>query len=133
MGIFSEIFVWWGGQTLSTRIFTARRGDLVGEDKDGNRYYQERAIAKGRKQKRRWVIYLEDADASRVPPDWHGWLHYTFEEPPTLAPFKLKSWEKDHVPNLTGTPEAYRPSGSLYEGGERKPASGDYEAWKPNG
>ena len=39
--------------------------------------------------------------------------------------------EIDHKPNLTGTLGAYRPPGSLAEGGERAPSSGDYEAWKP--
>ena len=32
MGIFSEIFSWWGGNTWSNRIYTALRGKLVGTD-----------------------------------------------------------------------------------------------------
>ena len=42
-----------------------------------------------------------------------------------------KSWEIAHKPNLTGTADAYRPKGSLAEGGERAKSSGDYEAWTP--
>jgi NADH:ubiquinone oxidoreductase subunit len=38
---------------------------------------------------------------------------------------------KEHRPNLTGTPLAYRPPGHTLKGGHRAPASGDYEAWKP--
>jgi NADH:ubiquinone oxidoreductase subunit len=40
-------------------------------------------------------------------------------------------WEKDYVPNLTGTPSAYRPAGALERGGVRAAATGDYEAWTP--
>ena len=42
-----------------------------------------------------------------------------------------KVWEKDHLPNLTGTVLAWRPKGAISRGGERQAATGDYEAWKP--
>jgi NADH:ubiquinone oxidoreductase subunit len=41
------------------------------------------------------------------------------------------SWEKPHVPNLTGTPLAYHPPGSVLRGGHRQRATGDYEPWVP--
>jgi len=59
-------------------------------------------------------------------------MHYTYDKPPTEAPLPRKSWEKPHKANLTGTLGAYRPKGSLAEGGERAASSGDYEAWKPD-
>ena len=71
--------------------------------------------------------------ASKVTADWHGWLHHTYEEPPTRAPLPKKTWEKPHSPNMTGTPEAYRPKGSLARDGVRAKATGDYEAWSPEG
>jgi NADH:ubiquinone oxidoreductase subunit len=37
----------------------------------------------------------------------------------------------DHQPNLTGTPQAYRPAGHDYAGGRRNRTTGDYEAWTP--
>ena len=37
MGIFSEIFSRWGGNTWSNRIYTALRGRHVGTDEEGNR------------------------------------------------------------------------------------------------
>ena len=67
-----------------------------------------------------------------MPPDWHGWLHHTYAEPPTKAPLKSRAFEKPHQPNLTGTDGAYRPSGSLLNSGIRPPATGDYQAWKPD-
>ena len=122
---FWRIFVWWRGATLGTLLTTWLTGAYVGSDEQGNRYYQSKD------GKRRWVLYAGTVKASRVPPDWHGWLHKTFADPPTAAPPKLKSWEKDHRPNLTGTPEAWRPPGSLARGGVRTKATGDYEAWQP--
>jgi len=131
MGLFSEAFIWWHRQTLGTRLYTFRKGKFVGTDSAGNTYYEEKTEPKGR-PKKRWVIYSAGAEASHVPADWHGWIHHTFDEPPTTAPFKLKPWEKNHVPNQTGTSLAYRPSGSLFGDGERAEATGDYEAWRPD-
>jgi NADH:ubiquinone oxidoreductase subunit len=125
MSLLRMIFVWWRGATLGTLVTTWWSGKYVGADKYGNRYYQ---TADG---KRRWVLYNGTVEASRVPPDWHGWLHHTFKDAPTVAPFASKSWEKEHLPNLSGTPDAYRPEGSLTKSGRRPHATGDYEAWKP--
>lgn len=114
---------WWNSATLNTQLYTWRKGEKVGEDDQGNVYYQ----AEG--GKRRWVIYNGNAEASRVSPEWHGWLHHTWDEPPTEKPLAHKPWEKPHLPNLTGTPEAYAPPGSIRR---EKPADrSDYEAWQP--
>jgi NADH:ubiquinone oxidoreductase subunit len=123
--------------TIGTRLFTWLRGELVGTDPFGNRYYRDksrRALKRGggrESRDRRWVIYLGEAEASRVPPEWHAWLHYTVDDLPMDGGKPKYPWQKEHVPNLSGTPEAYRPPGSLFRGGHRQPASGDYEPWKP--
>ena len=134
MSLLKTIFTWWNGATTGIHFTMWRRGRFVGGDDYGNRYFESRddSDSYDRGRKRRYVIYKGYADASKVPPDWHGWLHYTFDEPPTVEPFKLKSWEKEHRPNLTGTIHAYKPQGSLARGGERQRATGDYEAWKPD-
>lgn len=125
-----QIFTWWNGHTIGAAFDIGRRAVFVGEDEQGNKYFEEKKPSlEGRK--RRWVKYNGLAEASRVPPDWHGWLHHTFAEPPTQAPLPRRAWEKDHVPNMTGTKLAYRPPGSLDRGGEREAATGDYEAWRP--
>lgn len=126
MGLLSfanRAVTWWHSQTLGTQLFTWRRGVLVGEDEVGNRFYETRD---GR---RRWVIFNGEAEASRVGPEWHGWLHRTWEDPPTKAPLKRKAWEKAHRPNLTGTDAAYAPAGSIRRA-EPAPRT-DYEAWTP--
>ena len=125
MYFLKRLLTWWNSQTIGTQIFTSRKGVKVGEDDAGNIFYQTRD------GKRRWVIYNGEMEASRVSPDWHGWLHHTFEEPPTVEPLKRQSWERDHIPNLTGTVHAWRPQGSIARSGERQKATGDYEAWRP--
>lgn len=128
----ARIFTWWNGATLGTLFDIGRRGSSVGEDAQGNKYYEERRASLNGKP-RRWVVYSGLAEASRVPPEWHAWMHYITDEPPTVAPLKRQAWEKPHRPNLTGTVQAYRPPGSLARGGQRAQATGDYEAWTPGG
>jgi NADH:ubiquinone oxidoreductase subunit len=119
------LFVWWRGATWGTLLATMLYGHLVGTDAFGNRYYQNKSGT------RRWVLYNGTVEASRVPPEWHGWLHFTFREPPTVAPLKPQFFEKQYLPNLSGTAMAYRPEGSLAARGERAPTTADYEAWSP--
>lgn len=126
-----KIFSWWSGATIGTLFTVGRRGRLVGEDEFGNRYYEARDRVSYDGRRRRWVIYNGYAEASKVSPDWHGWLHYTFDEPPTEDPLLRRRWERDYEPNLTGTPMAWRPQGSLAVDGKRPAATGDYESWTP--
>jgi len=114
--------------TLTTRIFTYFRGRPVGRDAVGNRYFEEKRGRPGHRV-RRWVMYPSVAEASTIPPEWHSWLHYTTDAP--IPERVRKAWQKPHEPNLTGTPLGYRPPGSDYLGGNRPPATGDYEAWTP--
>lgn len=123
MTILKRVLTWWDGQTLGTQFWTWRNGVRVGEDEAGNAYYR---TADGL---RRWVIYNGPIEGSRVPPEWHGWLHHTWDEPPTERPPIHKAWEKPHVPNLTGTDLAWVPPGSI-----RRPdpvERRDYDAWTP--
>lgn len=133
MGLLRSIFTWWNGATIGATFQIKKGGRLVGEDEFGNRYYETvdpRWNYDG--HNRRFVIYKGYADASKVSPDWHGWLHHTFDEPPTRAPLPRKAWEKPHLPNLTGTLWAWRPRGSIARGGDRAPATGDYQPWIPD-
>ena len=127
-----NIFTWWNGATIGIRFTLGRRGVFIGKDELGNSYYEAKDTKDSYDgRKRRYVVYNGYAEASKVSPDWHGWLHHTFEEPPTVEPLKRQSWERDHVPNLTGTVHAWRPQGSIARSGERQKATGDYEAWRP--
>lgn len=123
MNFLLRIFTWWNGQTLGTQLFTWRKGVKVGQDAQGNTYYH------AENGKRRWVIFNGEVEASRISAEWHGWLHHTWDEPPTKRAVPHKAWEKPHQDNLTGTAAAYVPAGSLRRANpvERR----DYEAWQP--
>ena len=123
MGILSDLFTWWNGATIGTRVYTALVGRPVGTDEFGNHYFENR-------RGRRWVIYNGYAEASAIPPGWYGWMHKTVDEPPTAASYQPREWEKPHMPNPTGTREAYRPQGSLHFHAP-KPPPRDYEPWQP--
>ncbi|MFN3504577.1 MAG: NADH:ubiquinone oxidoreductase subunit NDUFA12, partial [Allorhizobium sp.] len=98
----------------------------VGSDEFGNRYYYDK------KHDRRYVTYAGGyADASAIPPGWHGWMHHRTDVAPSDAKYEPRAWEKPHQPNLTGTAAAYRPDGSLLNKGERPRVTGDYQAWSP--
>lgn len=131
MGILSKIFTWWDGATIGTSLFSARNGEHVGTDAQGNRYYRSKKTRDGARE-RRWVIYDGANDASRVPAEWHGWLHGSFDGLPESGLPPAKIWEVDYTPNATGTAAAYLPQGALERGGRRAPATGDYEAWAPD-
>ncbi|HEX8443574.1 MAG TPA: NADH:ubiquinone oxidoreductase subunit NDUFA12 [Allosphingosinicella sp.] len=125
MGMFKNMFTWWEGAGFSTMLFTRRNGRQVGKDAHGNLYYVSK------QGDRRWVIYNGPNDTSRIPADWYAWMHRQIDGVPDDALPPVRKFEKPREPNLTGTVQAYRPSGALERGGQRAAASGDYEAWVP--
>ena len=121
---------------FSNLLSTFFRGEFVGTDALGNRYYRER---KPRKRvatlmrEKRWVRYAGGIDGSKTPPLWNAWLHHGRDDVPTQAEFDAApDWVKPHQENLSGTAQAYRPKGSLVTGTARAPAAGDYEPWSPS-
>ena len=130
MRFLNTIFTWWNGATIGTILYSWRKGIAVGQDSLGNRYFHSRD------KKRRWVLYSGSNDASRVPSEWHSWLHATVDElPNSSASAHRKSNTKPNAEpqaNLTGTAAAYRPAGAIERGGKRQAATGDYEAWQPD-
>lgn len=130
MGIFKNIFTWWDGATFGTWLGTATKGTRVGHDAEGNVYYEGGKTVGG--LARRWVMYNGLNDASRVPPEWHGWLHHMIDDVPENALPPARIWQKPPSRNQTGTVHAYRPAGAPEAGGERAVATGDYQPWSPD-
>ena len=122
--LFKHIFTWWNDYTLGTKLFTMRQGIPVGEDEEGNIYYRSK------KHNRRWVIYNGVIEATRIPPQWHAWLHRLTDTPPSEQPLDVKDWQAEHRANPSGTADAVYPS--AISKGHRPHATGDYEAWQPN-
>lgn len=100
-----------------------REGELVGEDKYGNKYYQNNRYFYGRN---RWVIYNKNTgleyDGSMIPAEWFGWMHYKVDEPPTVKKPVSYKWMADHDANPSATKKAYVPYST---------AKPKYESWVP--
>ena len=116
--------------SLSTWVLTCFTGVLVGMDEFGNNYYRSKKKGPNSRE-RRWVLYKDEPDGSLVPPEWHAWLSHTTNEPLIETAIRQKDWQLDHLPNLTGTAQAYRPKGHAYKGGKRASSSSDYQSWEP--
>lgn len=128
MGIFRLLGALSPAYTIWTTLSGGKR---VGADQAGNRYYRAKA-RKGYKRERRWVVYRGAPEATKVPPEWHGWLHHQTDVVPheSGATFR-QPWQKPHKPNQTGSAGAYLPPGHALRGGKRPSATGDYDAWTP--
>ena len=96
-----QIFIWWHRQTVGTFIYTLFTGKLVGKDEFGNKYYSN---SKGK----RWVIYTNRVESSKIPPEWHLWIHFLSNNKTSYNSIKIK-WQKKHEENLTGTAKADKP------------------------
>ena len=117
-----EIFTWWNGQTIGTRIWSYFNGVLVGTDDQGNKYY------KNKNDTKRWVIYNSIIESTLVNPEWNNWLRYTSLSKP--SEFEKYEWQIDHLPNLTGTNSAYDPENSRNEM-KQVAKNDDYKKWSP--
>tara|TARA_B100001109_G_C18802671_1_gene445656 strand:+ start:586 stop:948 length:363 start_codon:yes stop_codon:yes gene_type:complete len=113
-----KIFTWWNQETLGTKIFTLLFGKYVGQDKYGNRYYENK------KKSKRWVIYKDEIDASKIPNEWYSWIHFIKNKIEFDSDSFKYDWQKPHSPNLTGTKKAYHPNKND-EKSEKK-----YKSWK---
>tara|TARA_B110000014_G_C19846381_1_gene438651 strand:- start:88 stop:456 length:369 start_codon:yes stop_codon:yes gene_type:complete len=115
-----QIFTWWNKQTLGTFVYTTLFGKFVGSDEFGNRYYNNSSG-------KRWVIYKSTVESTKIPAEWHSWIHFLTTSKPVNNLNKY-NWQKKHSENLTGTSKAYKPAGSLSADSKKNIKS--YETWK---
>ena len=78
-----QLFTWWNGETLNTRFSIWRKGEFVGTDEFGNRYYRAKSAIPDSIPEHRWVVYNGYSEASAIPPGWHGWMHHRDAQPPS--------------------------------------------------
>lgn len=74
---------------LAVRLFCKK----VGQDEFGNSYYISKSGNK-------YVVYNGVIEASKIPPNWHMWIHNISDQ---IIPNSQYAWQKIHTPNLTGT------------------------------
>jgi len=112
---------------------TLKTGTLVGTDAMGNQYFENNNYKFG---SNRWVRAAPqtggDFEASMIPVEWYGWMHYKTDVLPTVEashvqefmPYVRNSATNAKVLNLnpTGTAEQYVPYSTT------KPK---IEAWVP--
>ena len=115
--LFKNIFIWWNQKTIGTMLYTFVYGKFKGIDERGNRYYES-------KKGKRWVIYSDEVDASKIPVEWYSWIHFMPNKIEKKHDLKKYEWQKPHQPNLTGTESAYYPNKNK-DVSEKK-----YKSWK---
>jgi NADH:ubiquinone oxidoreductase subunit len=129
----SKLKSWLGvSSTVQIGLFTMLHGEKVGTDYEGNIYYRRKPKKDSHANDRRWVVYNGEIEASRVPPEWHGWLHHQTDVFPDVREGHYRQkWQKPHQDNQTGTAFAYLPKGHPSRHESRQKSTGDYEPWTP--
>ena len=84
---------------IVTRLHLHFKTRFIGTDEFGNRYYEERKARPG-KPPRRYIRYKGMVEASKVPADWHGWLHHTEDNPPPEGGYRRHEWQQDQRDHL---------------------------------
>ena len=116
----SNLFIWWNGQTIGTKIYTKFFGNFVGSDEFGNNYF------KSSDGKKRWINYNGVCDASSISPLWHSWLHKTTNRIPSLEKDNLSKRNiEDNYTNIEKS-KKYHPNNF-----KNHLIFNDYESWKP--
>tara|TARA_B100000795_G_scaffold137908_1_gene102995 strand:+ start:136 stop:495 length:360 start_codon:yes stop_codon:yes gene_type:complete len=115
--LLKKIFIWWNQETLGTKLKTIFYGKLVGKDSRGNKYYES-------KSGKRWVIYNDEIDASKIPSEWYSWMHFINNRIENNHELKKYDWQKPHQSNQTGTESAYHPNKN------NDPIKKKYTIWK---
>ncbi|XP_067933550.1 NADH dehydrogenase [ubiquinone] 1 alpha subcomplex subunit 12-like [Watersipora subatra] len=85
-------------------------GELVGEDKYGNKYYRNDEYFMARNK---WVVFNKNIgvnyNASQIPPEWHRWMTDMTDTPPSVQPLTEHKWMGEYRENFTGTKKQYVP------------------------
>ena len=112
-----KIFIWWNQETLGTKLKTIFSGKFVGSDSFGYKYYES-------KDGKRWIIYCDEIDASKIPNEWYSWIHFTSNKIENKHELDKYRWQKPHKSNQTGTENAYHPNKNTNEIKKK------YNTWK---
>ena len=120
------LFTWWNGITVGTKLYTYFNGKKVGEDYFGNFYYESKD------KKNRWCIYSNEAEASKISPEWNSWLRFISVAHPKDNDTRHE-WQKLFNGNLTGLDIVYKPRTARTSASKEDLDSyqSDYKAWKP--
>ena len=110
---------------LITRFKVMIFFEYKGKDEFGNTFYQERKISS---KPKRIVRYNGQVESSKIPPEWHSWLHHTDKKCPANYKIKKYDWQKQHLPNLSGTIHSYKPD---FKKNKKSNSENYYQSWNP--
>jgi|TARA_Y100000389_G_C17470886_1_gene530640 NADH:ubiquinone oxidoreductase subunit len=96
----------------------------VGSDDFGNEYFLSKD------KKKRYIVYNGIVEATKIPSEWHIWIHYKTNKIPSSYQNKKFFWQKSHLPNLTGTQNAYYPK--PYSSNQGCNSTNTYSSWNPS-
>ncbi len=116
---------------LLNKIIIQYSCNKVGTDEFGNCYFEKKSVSQNGKKKR-FVIYKGMVEASKIPSNWHSWIHYTSDKAPININTNRSPWQKTHLPNLTGTINKYSPIKNNIENDTKLSKNSNYESWIPN-
>ena len=115
---------------IGTKICSLLFGKKVGTDEFGNTYFISKLPALkpygGKIRQKRWVIYRDSPEPTKISPNWFLWMHYTIDDiDANASENKTNSVIRyQFLPNETGTEFAYSPSAAKLDYKE-------VTAWKP--
>ena len=108
---------------LGTIIYTWLKGNFVGEDNMGNKYYTNSKNSSSINAKR-WVIYNGEIEASKIPNEWYSWMHFINNNIENTHQIKKYEWQKEHLSNQTGSENSYHPKKN------KNAVKKKYNSWK---
>ena len=108
---------------LGTIIYTWLKGNFVGEDNMGNKYYTNSKNSSSINAKR-WVIYNGEIEASKIPNEWYSWMHLINNNIENKHQIKKYEWQKEHLSNQTGSENSYHPKKN------KNAVKKKYNSWK---
>ena len=109
--------------SLGTKLYTWLYGKFVGMDDIGNKYYTNSKVQNNLKEKR-WVIFNGEIEASKIPDQWYSWMHYINNKIENSHDLKKYNWQKEHLPNQTGSENSYHPKKN------KNAVKKKYNSWK---
>lgn len=112
---------------LGTLIYSFLYGKKVGEDKNGNKFYIHK-----KNDKKKWVIYKKIVDPTSLMVIWQLWL--TNKKPALPSDLNTDTaykWQKEKLPNYSGTKESYHPRVSKNSIDKTNKDKQSNEIWRP--
>jgi NADH:ubiquinone oxidoreductase subunit len=112
-----------------TLLWARFKGKEVGHDEFGNRYFEMRQADYWGKN-RRICIYNGNPEATKIPAEWHGWMHYKYNFETVKKLENKYIWQSKHIPLISDVLDKVtaRLKGTRTQ---RQKEQRRYDSWKP--